>query len=265
MPIYKVSTAREKYKTIAKKSSNIYQLTGRRSANETAARVKMVIENLNSIDIKSKNLFIDVGCGDGSFLEKIAPNFKCSIGILPSSEECLRVSEALGSDEKIRIELGTTEDLTNSNLPTKADLILCNSVLHGVGFRLENVENSFNNFSNYQKSGQILYIGEMPVNNEMEDRNYDLSFKKYILWCIKNKMYTRLFYNLSLYLKACFTDYIYIIQGTNMFYCLPNRFNDIGSKNGYKLVAVHNSFTNESVKLDNIPAIGRFDYIFKRI
>lgn len=265
MPIYKVSTAREKYELIAKKSSDIHQLTGRHSADQTAVRVKAVIQNLSSIHLESKSLFIDVGCGDGSFLAEIAPQFDESIGILPSYEERLRVSEVLGLRDDIRIELGTTEDLSSSDIRNKPDLILCNSVLHGVGFHLKRVERSIHNFSNHQKPGQFLYIGEMPSNNELENRNYGLSFKKYIFWCIKNGFYGRLCSNIFLYVKALLTDYIYVIQETNMFFCEPNRFNLILRKNGYELVAAYDSYSNEPLEFDNLPPTGRVDYISKRV
>lgn len=264
MPVYKVLTARQKYKTIAKKTKNLHQLTGRQSREDTAARINFVIANLHTLDMKSNSLFVDVGCGDGSFLKKIGTKFNESVGILPSPEECFRVNSTLNPNDGIRIELGTTEDLTTSNLGSNPDLILCNSVLHGVGFELKSVKNSFQNFASYQKPGQILYIGEMPINNEMENRSYGLSFKEYMLWCIKTNSYRRLISNIFLYIRACFSDYIYIIQETNMFFCPPHEFEALGNEYGYHLTAVYNSSTNEPLNSYNMPTVGRFDYIFIR-
>ena len=146
--------------------------------------MKYIFKNITKFR-KTFDLIIDVGCGDGNLLKKFSKiSSRCS-GILPSKEEKEVVENIVKPFSNIKITYGLS---TKTNLnDNSADLIVCNSVLHGIGFKKEIVENSIKEFYKKIKKGGILYIGEIPDKNEMEGRNYGTSFFKYIIWAIKNR------------------------------------------------------------------------------
>ena len=55
-----------------------------------------------------------------------------------------------------------------------------------VGFNIDVFRDSLREFNRVQKNKGILYIGELPQFNEMENRNYGTSFFKYTI-LLKNR------------------------------------------------------------------------------
>jgi len=107
------------------------------------------------------NLIFDIGCGDASFAKAFALSAKKVVGILPTEEECERVS-ATAELTGIEIVQGRTDSINTAILRFGyPDLIYCNSVLHGLGFDASAVKASFAHFSNNQKKNVLLYVGEI--------------------------------------------------------------------------------------------------------
>jgi len=215
MPIKKVKNSTEKYREIAKSGDDPHTLTGRGSNKDlTVQRVQFVSNNVRLLNTKF-NCILDVGCGNGAFLDELRHLGAKCIGILPSTEECQIVSQLLTHDN-VTIERGIS-----NNLPCEGDsidLLLCNSVLHGIGFDQNLVRNSLREFHRVLRKGAILYIGEIPELNEMDGRNYGTSFILYCLWVLKNRGVITMLRQVRDYIHCALTNRIYTIQPTNMFF-----------------------------------------------
>jgi 2-polyprenyl-3-methyl-5-hydroxy-6-metoxy-1,4-benzoquinol methylase len=138
MTIYKTNNLVETYRAKAS-SKDINELTGRTGRPDLTSFVTS--QMVSKIDITQNANIIDIGCGNGLFLQEIAEKGLDSykgrlIGLLPTKEEVSRVRDHLLNDPKtknklISIELGLAE---KTNLPDSfADIVVCNSVLHGAG------------------------------------------------------------------------------------------------------------------------------------
>jgi 2-polyprenyl-3-methyl-5-hydroxy-6-metoxy-1,4-benzoquinol methylase len=192
--VIRVPNSTEKYKQLAKFSADIHQLTGRRDRASTDRRIEVVIRQLGHKI--NDNLIFDIGCGDANFAKAFALSAKKVVGILPTEEECERVLPAAESTG-VKIMQGRTDSISAAILRFGCpDLIFCNSVLHGVGFDASAVEASIAHFSNNQKRNGLLYVGEIPQTDKLVGRNYGLSFKKYIWWCISKGRYRSAMINL---------------------------------------------------------------------
>ena len=102
MPIIKVKNSTEKYKQIATNLTHRNELSGRNSnIFETKKRVDFVKQNILNLGIKFST-FVDVGCGDGSFLEEFSLFIKNNIGIVPTQEEITAVTKIL-DDNKLKL------------------------------------------------------------------------------------------------------------------------------------------------------------------
>ena len=211
-------------------------------------------------------LIFDTGCGDGSFAKAFALSAKKVVGILPTEEECERVSATVESTG-VEIVQGRTDSINTVIFRLGyPDLIFCNSVLHGVGFDASAVEASIAHFSNNQKKNGLLYVGEIPQTDELASRNYGLSFKKYIWWCISRARYRSAMANLWQFFRALLTNHVYIIQEQNMFHASPALIEKLGLKYGYQLLEVCHSDSGQQVSspTDPFPSHGRLDYLFKK-
>jgi len=188
------------------------------------------------------------------------------VGILPTEEECERVS-ATAELTGIEIVQGRTDSINTAILRFGyPDLIYCNSVLHGLGFDASAVKASFAHFSNNQKKNGLLYVREIPQTDEMVGRNYGLSFKKYIWWCISKARYRSAMANLWQFFRALLTNHVYVIQEQNMFHASPALIEKLGLKYGYQLLAVCHGDSGQQVPspIDLFLGHGRPDCLFKK-
>ena len=151
MPIIKVYNSTEKYKKIAIYSKNNNELTGRGLRTDiTKKRISFVKKNLESLNIFFQNI-IDVGCGDGSFLNEINKMSNKAFGIIPTEGKLTKLREIFKKKitKKIEFYLGKSNKIPIKD--NSVDLILCNCVLHGVGFNIDDFKDSLREFNRVQK------------------------------------------------------------------------------------------------------------------
>jgi len=246
MPIVKVLNSTEKYQAIAKNLSHRNELSGRGdNIKETQTRVSFIKKNISSLNRKFCS-FSDIGCGDGSFILALSKLSEINFGILPTEEEVDVVTNLLKANEsssKVSIQQGLSNNLPFSN--NSIDLLLCNSVLHSVGFNMELVRKSISEFSRVQSKDSVLYIGEIPETNEMEGRNYGTSFLKYLVWVVNNRGLLTALKELVKYLRCFFSsNWLYTIQPCNIFFCEKINFINLLNSFGYEVVKIYSSHNN---------------------
>ena len=269
MPVIKVKNSTEKYNKIAENLTHRNELSGRGLKDTlTKQRINFVKKNLLDLNIKFST-FVDVGCGDGSFLEEFSSFIKKNIGILPTYEQMKPVLKILDDKKKveqknypIQLKKGVSNDLPLEN--KSIDLILCNSVLHSVGFNEELVKKSIKEFQRIQDYGSILYIGEIPEINEMEDRNYGSSYFLYLLWVIKNRGMKAAILSFADYFYAKISTRAYIIQPTEMFCCNKIDFVKLINEFDYEVLEIFDSSTNKKINLNQKSSKRRFDYLCRK-
>ena len=114
MPILKAKNSKDKYRLIAQNFIHKNELTGRgQNIRLTRLRWKYIKKNINSLN-KKLSKFLDVGCGDGSFLIYSQKIFEYSIGILPTKIEVKVVKKLINKEIKnnlINIKQGLTNNL----------------------------------------------------------------------------------------------------------------------------------------------------------
>ena len=189
-----------------------------------------------------------------------------AFGIIPTEEELTKLREIFKKKitKKIEFYLGKSNKIPIKD--NSVDLILCNCVLHGVGFNIDVFRDSLREFNRVQKNKGILYIGELPQFNEMENRNYGTSFFKYTIWVLKNRGIQILIKTVIDYLKSLFGSSIYVIQPTNMFFIKKNNLLETIKDYNYKCIHIFDSSNNKKLTLSSSEITSnRLDYIFVKI
>jgi ubiquinone/menaquinone biosynthesis C-methylase UbiE len=264
MSIIKVNNSTEKYEQIAKNLRYRNELTGRGNDHDlTKLRSKNICTNIKNLNLRLQT-FVDVGCGDGSFLVETKVLFDSSIGILPTYSEVVVVSNLMDAElSHIEIKQGLTTKIPEGE--RSIDFLLCNSVLHGVGFNSKLVDESLCEFKRVLKPEGFLYVGEIPELNELGDRNYGTSITKYLIWSLKNRGLRHFVRQTVSLLTSLFSNQNYIIQPTNMFFENKKVFRDRLSKHGFEVIKVFESNSNNHVESDTEIKMRRLDYMCKNI
>ena len=241
MTIYRTKTLEETYRYKAG-STDINELNGRPGRRDLTDFVADQI--LKKIRLNMGDTLIDVGCGDGTLLKKIAKkgfdNNNCRIiGLLPSQEEVDRVKQDFFKNKslhypKVSILRGKAEKI---DLPSDfCDHIICNSVLHGSGQRLENVKSAIKEFNRVMKIGGELYIGEMPEINELNGKNYGNSLIGWLIYLIRRKGFSAFIIGLKAVIISLLTKEPFIITPKFMFFIKSADFEDMLQLYGFRLL-----------------------------
>jgi len=148
------------------KSNDINDLSGRLGRPDLTKFINEKI--IACLPIERHSILVDVGCGDASLLirtKELIEKFQGTlIGISPTIEEVTRLREHI-KPKDIKILEGT---ISKINLPNDfADIVVCNSVLHGGGQTVESVHLALNEFNRILKTKGILYIGELSSQDEL--------------------------------------------------------------------------------------------------
>ena len=128
-------------------NSNNY-ITNR--AIKNANKIKSTIPK--NINLYNKNIFVDIGCGDGSITSELAKiyKFKKSIGVDVENW----FDTYINKDKNI--ELIITDGKTINIKDNSVDVILCNHVLH----HIENLDDMLDEIARIIKKDGILIIKE---------------------------------------------------------------------------------------------------------
>ncbi|MGE4348922.1 MAG: class I SAM-dependent methyltransferase [Candidatus Berkiella sp.] len=271
MTIYKTESLIETYRHKAR-SKDINELTGRTGRPDLTAYVINQISE--KIPVNRDSVLIDIGCGDGLLLKKIAQNGIDGytgrlIGILPTKEEVSRVRDhilqtANVGSPLISIEYGMSE---KTGIPDNyGDIVICNSVLHGAGQSLDNVEASLREFGRILKVGGMLYIGELPQCNEIVNslKYTGDSIIGWLFWVLKKQGFSAFKRRLKQTLVALFTKEPFLIVPKTMFYMSVNDFIDLLEKHGFEVKEYfkHKEINHQGQEYDSAT---RVNYVaFKR-
>lgn len=243
MTIYKAKTLIDTYRYKAK-SNNIHELNGR--PNRPDLTDFIAEEICKKIRPKDNSVLLDIGCGDATLLKKLASSIPIEhtvklLGVLPTREELIKVKENLFADQKIKkndisIMGGRAEAL---NLPDSyCDYIICNSVLHGSGQTLENVNSAIKEFSRISKVGCQLYIGEIPDSDEMKLKNYGESLTAWLVDLYRKNGAISFLKGLKSILVSLLTKEPFVIVPKFMFYMKPNEFQDLLRSHGFQVETI---------------------------
>jgi ubiquinone/menaquinone biosynthesis C-methylase UbiE len=239
MTVHKTKSLVETYRAKAM-AKDINELTGRTGR---ADLTQFVISQIASkVPVNANSILVDIGCGDGLLLLKSADNglngFEGRlIGILPTTEEVSRVRDHLlktnNSSHLISIELGMAE---KTSLPDNyCDILVCNSVLHGGGQNIENVQLSLREFYRITKPGGKIFIGEMPETNELEGKDYGSSIISWLVWVLKNEGFKSFWIRFKQTVPTFFSSEPFVIAPKNMFFMSPARFTELLNRYGVEV------------------------------
>jgi ubiquinone/menaquinone biosynthesis C-methylase UbiE len=144
-------------------------------AIKNANKIKSIIPK--NINLYNKEVFVDIGCGDGSITSELAKiyKFKKSIGV-----DVENWFDTYTNKDK-NIELVITDGKTINIKDNSVDVILCNHVLH----HIENLDDMLNEIARIIKKDGILiikehncYYKELSYVIDIYHALYELVFKK---------------------------------------------------------------------------------------
>jgi SAM-dependent methyltransferase len=239
--IYKTSGMVDTYRARAR-AKDIEALTGRDGRPDLTEFI--TAEILRHLTLRKDAVLVDVGCGKGLLLQKAGlQGVDCYagrlIGILPTTEEVTRVRSYLLATRRdqpqlISIELGLAERLP---LPDNlADVVVCNSVLHGAGQTIANVEAALRQFNRIMKPDAQLFIGEMPDRNEIPPKNHGDSIPSWLWWLLRGQGLRSFLSGGKQILRGILTAEPFIIAPRQMFYMPPQQFCELLGRFGFTVI-----------------------------
>ena len=231
MSIIKVNTSIEEYRYRAR-SSDLNELSGRTNQHEVTLFVNKEI--VKRMALCKGEVVVDIGCGDGTFLNLASEFDVSSIGILPTEEEVRRVQDRFSeSQANIEIKRGLAH---KTGLPGGfADKIVCNGVL--LLLKEEEIVLALEEIVRISKNGALVYIGELPFVDEMVGRNYGNSIVKWLFWVLRNEG-IRSFGNRAMQsAKGVFSKEPFIIKAKDQYFCPIDRFISKAERLNLNLVA----------------------------
>lgn len=160
---------------------------------------------------------------------------------MPTKEEFQKVREKLFEEipniyNKIDIISGRAE---KTNLPNVfCDYLVCNSVLHGSGQTLKDVDLALKEFSRIIKYSGTLYVGEMPDCDELKNKNYGNSLIAWLLFLLKTDGLRAFNTGLKKIIVCLLTKEPFVISPKFMFFMRPSQFSALLKKNGFKVIKV---------------------------
>jgi len=256
MPIIRVKTSTEKYRTLAMVASHSNELTGRGlDVDSTMKRTRVIRATLESIQPSFESM-IDLGCGDGAFMEALSDLVSGQItGILPSEEEIEFVSKLNWSQmERFNFELGVSDKIP---LPSgTVDLLVCNSVLHGKGFDKKKVEESLAEIARVCAAGGVFYLGEIP----QTDERFSKGLKARGLMFMASEV-LRAARRLLLLSWAAFSRRNIVIMAQGNFYHDKEAMKRLLESYGFSTILIKDSNTGD----DAVDRTGRLDYVCKKM
>jgi SAM-dependent methyltransferase len=266
MPIIKASSFQEIYQAKAL-ATDINELSGRSGRPDlTEFIASQILSKLISQSNHYCNI-VDVGCGDGTFLRLAADSGIIEgtlIGVLPTEAEVTRVSEhlrVLGYDN-IKVVMGS---VLSTALPDNiADIVICNGVLHGCCFTKGDLEACVLELARIARPGGIVYLGELPDVNEVNQRGYGDSILAWLAWSYKHNGFFKFLDNVGLVLKGAFGGEPFVIKPKHQFHIAPSEFLQIAAAKGIP-IADHSPHTEISSQGTVTQSLTRWNYLARKI
>lgn len=246
-----VRDSTEKYRVIAASKASRLRLDGRADESEAEKRIATVESTLGGsravADWKkatSPAIALDVGCGSGDFFGVISNVFSRAreskvIGICPTPEE-LGWLQRMEFSSNVELRIGLAEALPAA--PTRVDFVFCNAVLLGSGFDYSRVRASLREFRSKLAPGGLLFIGELP--DEQEAGQTGSTFREECAQLVRlarpqsrkrfKKRLVRIFQSLS-------SRELEVLTKAPGFHCSSEEFALILEESGFQLVEVYSS------------------------
>lgn len=251
MSIIKVNSILDEYKVRAS-FSDPNEMSGRSS---NRALTEYILNNISQYLYDISGILVDIGCGDGSLFaitqSKKNCKFEKSVGILPSQEECDRVTNELKKfNSEILIKKGVSCDLPCPD--NYANAVVINGVILILKDK-EEVIRSIKEIHRISNPSAIAYFGEVPFVNEMEKVTYGESIVGWLFHVLMNKGLYQFFFK-SLYVLQCiFTKKTLIIRPKNpLLWFRVSEFEGILESCGFQIV--------ESKQHKEIDAFGKVNF-----
>lgn len=271
MTLYRARDFIDAYR-VRSMSSDINDLSGRDGRPDITAHVadRLAEELL----ISSKDVIMDVGCGDGTFL-KVA--MKRGVppeqlrGVLPTQEEVKRVNDYLMREfphlDTEVVFLGVSDSIS---LPDQSvDKCVCN----GVFLLLPDAataKSSFDEFARIIRRGGLVLIGEVPdidetaVFNPIRSQHIHSSALQRAWQVLVASGLREVIRRLKKRLMLTIDRRVYLVSPPTTFWISAEDFEEMGKSAGFMLVRKQHS---PSLSLSGQPIQNeyRWNYLFRRI
>ena len=231
--IYKVANYEEEYRLRAL-SNDVNELTGRTRPLLTEFVSERIIDK---VELNPTSVVVDVGCGNGSFLQKAAEsgvdrNRGRLIGILPTEEEAGILRQHLAGAEKgfISVQVGRLDRIGLSD--GFADVVVSNGVFILLSDKKAAIQ-GLREIRRIGKPGCCVFIGELPDRDEMAGRTYGNSVSAWLLWVLRNRGLGAFVSSCRQVLRALLTEEPFIISTKKVFHCEPQDFKNLLEAHGF--------------------------------
>ncbi|WP_179281658.1 class I SAM-dependent methyltransferase [Paenibacillus sp. VTT E-133280] len=257
MAIVKVKNHIESYK-IKSFSEDIHDLSGRNDNKLTMFRNQIIKNNIRS---SFEDVVIDIGCGDATLLNSIQQEVGNGFGIVPSSEEKVRLEK-----EYYHPNIHFLEGLSVA-LPIKdeiATIVICNGVIILLESE-DDVIRSLQEIKRVTKKNGTVWIGEVPFLDEVEynGKNYGDSILKWLLFIYKNNGFISFIKASKRLIRAIFCGETFLINPKKIYFIKPENFVELSEKIGFEVM----NFFKSKILNDNLEeedSSTRYDYILRK-
>lgn len=208
------------------KSTDLNELSGRTGRPDVTQYVAKKI--LEDIDLRPGMRLVDIGCGDASLLKEAAQQFGHQvelIGIVPTQEEADKLIAHLAGlgqiYEHIQILKGDHEHLPLTD--SQAQRVVANGTLILIP-QIERIECALAEMARIADKGALIYVGEIPKNDELADRDYDDSVSLWLLWTLRKQGIRAFWLRLKQTLRALISQEPFVIAPKKTFFSSDQDF-----------------------------------------
>ncbi|HZQ06081.1 MAG TPA: class I SAM-dependent methyltransferase [Anaerolineae bacterium] len=258
MPIVRYDTFVERYglrgEQIQAGTEDLAVLSGRSDSSITAFRNQ---EITNHLAVTGEEVVLDVGCGDGSLLEMLAPQIQQGFGTAPTDAEVQALTHA-HSNPHLAFRQALVQEL-----PFEAevfDRIICNGVIQHLDSR-GTAQQALRELARVAKRGARVFTGEIPTTDEyVEQTMRSKSLLGWLAWRWRvqgKRAFLQGAFDLA---RATFTSEPFIVITQTHFYCAPSEWIEMARESGLHCETWFSSKTlNRAGQVE--PSKTRFDFL----
>lgn len=256
MAIVKCKSHIEVYEHKAR-SLESHELSGRTGRHDLT---RFVCESISPhLSLCPTDIFVDIGCGDGTLLNTVAGSVFEAIGVLPTNAEVVRVRQLLSRAHNVQIQRGLAQ---STGLPAQfADKVVCNGVF--ILLADHEVDAALQEIARIAKPRSVTFIGEVPILNEFEGKTYGDSIGKWLWYVLRTQGIHAFLARLRQTVGAIFSAEPFLIAPKSHFFSSPERFIERGRSLG---LVMKKYFRHREVTIRGEPreSQSRYDYVFER-
>lgn len=232
MPVYKAKTHIDTYRLKAT-SDDVTELNARPGRHDLSEFIANQI--YSRLPIHNHSVVLDIGCGDGTLLQKCAKNGSGEyFGILPTTQEIDRLREHLehiGADN-IKLIRSTCEEIP---LPDNfIDAIVINGVIPLIESDAT-LDKTIIAIERVLKPGGTVYFGELMKNNSHTDIRFGDSISLWLLHSLFKQGPRSFFKKTKLLFNAIFSNTAFVIAPKSYYTIEQNDFSQRLIKLGFTI------------------------------